>query len=252
MTRDWLRSLQLRIAWRVAALYIVATLVVIVVLMLRAYDTARSLSDRELILRATNLAKFVSTDADGVARIKLPSQLSATYDAPSPSDIFAIRDTNGRVVAASPPRFGELVAKWPPATDEPAHFQILDLGSGPDGYNGLTISRFENAVGRLSISVARSGGADALMYSLLRNFIHDTIWAVSFLVLAALIIGILAIRSGLKPVRAVSELAGAIGPHATSVRLPDKDLPSEITPLVAAVNRALDRLEQGFAVQRAC
>jgi signal transduction histidine kinase len=246
MTRGLFRSLQLRLALRVTALYAVATLVVVGVLMSRAYDTARSLSDQELIVRAADLARFVSTGSDGVPRLDLPTRLS---DSPSATDIFAIRDAGGRIVAASPPLFGELAAGWPPATRAPTHFHIRDLGVEPDGHYGLSVS-LESAVGPLSISVARSGGADALVYSLLRKFIHDIIWAVSFLVLAALAIGILAIRSGLKSVRGVSELAAAIGPQATSVRLLDKDLPSEITPLVAAMNRALDRLEQGFAVQR--
>jgi signal transduction histidine kinase len=249
MTRVWFRSLQLRLALRVAALYAVVTLVVVGILMYRAYDTARSLSDQALIVRAADLVRFVSIGSNGVPHLDLPKTLSAIYDSPSATDIFAIRDAGGRIVSASSPRFGELAAGWPSPTSEPSHFHIRDLNAEPDGYYGLSIS-LQSAVGPLSISVARSGGADAFVYSLLRKFIHDIIWAVSFLVLAALAIGILGIRSGLKSVRGVSELAAKISPHATSVRLPERDLPSEITPLVAAVNRALDRLEQGFAVQR--
>jgi signal transduction histidine kinase len=153
------------------------------------------------------------------------------------------------IVAASPSRFGELVSSWPQATQQPAHFEVRDLGTERDDYGGISI-RLESHVGPMSISVARSGAAIALVYSLLRKFIHDILWAVSFLVLASLAIGVFALRSGLKPVRDVSEKAAAIGPHATSVRLPQENLPSEIAPLVAAVNRALDRLDQGFAVQR--
>jgi len=89
-----------------------------------------------------------------------------------------------------------------------------------------------------------------LIDSLLREFVLDLGWIVPILVLVTLGVGTLAIRSGLKPVRQISEMAAAIGPGTTSIRLADAKLPSEILPLVAAMNRALDRLEKGFEVQR--
>src|SRR5262245_66631857 len=100
------------------------------------------------------------------------------------------------------------------------------------------------------ISVARTAGSDALIRSLLREFVLHAIWVSPLLMLATLAIGIFVIRNGLKPVRETSRMAASIGPDATSVRLPERNLPTEIMPLVASINHALDRLEQGFAVQR--
>jgi signal transduction histidine kinase len=213
------------------------------------HDTAGTLNDRELSLRATDLAQSVSIDISGAARLNLPARLKAAYDAAPSTDIFAIRALNGRIVAASPSSFGEQVVGWPAATDDPSYFHLRDFGAGSEDYYGLSIG-LQSPAGPVSISVARAAGADALVRSLLQDFVLAVAWVIPLLVLATLAIGVLAIRSVLKPIREVSEMAAAIGPNATSVRLPDEHIPIEITPLAAAVNGALDRLDQGFAVQR--
>jgi signal transduction histidine kinase len=141
------------------------------------------------------------------------------------------------------------VTGWPAATDDASYFHLKDFGSESQDYYGLTI-KLESAAGPVSISVARAADANVLVRSLLREFVFDIAWVIPLLVLVTLVIAIFAIRSGLRPVREVSEMAAAIGPSTTSIRLPDENLPSEVAPLVTAVNRALDRLEQGFAVQR--
>ena len=78
----------------------------------------------------------------------------------------------------------------------------------------------------------------------------DVAWVIPVFMLLALGIAVLVVRRALRPVRALSAIAGSIGPSTAAVRLPQTRLPSEVEPLVAAINRAFDRLEQGFAVQR--
>jgi signal transduction histidine kinase len=246
------RSLQVRLAVRLAVLYVAAAAIAVGVLVYQVYDTAGSLNDRELGLRAEDLARALVADGTGQPRLDLPAKLAAAYAAAPEDDLFAIRDTNGRVIAASPDEFGERVSKWPPATDEPSYFRLSGAGSedfGSETYYGLSVA-LQTAAGPMWISVARTEGSDALIRSILREFVVNAIWVSPLLMLATLAIGIFAIRNGLKPVREVSRMAASIGPDATSVRLPEQDLPTEIMPLVASINHALDRLEKGFAVQR--
>jgi two-component system, OmpR family, sensor histidine kinase TctE len=246
------RSLQVRLAVRLAVLYVAAAAIAVGVLVYQVYDTAGSLNDRELGLRAEDLARALVADGTGQPRLDLPAKLAAAYAAAPEDDLFAIRDTNGRIIAASPDEFGERVSKWPPATDEPSYFRLSGAGSedfGSETYYGLSVA-LQTAAGPMWISVARTEGSDALIRSILREFVVNAIWVSPLLMLATLAIGIFAIRNGLKPVRDVSRMAASIGPDATSVRLPEQNLPTEIMPLVASINHALDRLEKGFAVQR--
>lgn len=248
--KSWsLRSLQLRLVVRLAVLFAAGSAAIVGILLWRAYETAGSLGDRELSLRAADLAKHVSIDPQGRAHLTLPAPLQEAYAATPASDIFAVRDSGGHLIAAMPETFGPLVAHWPTPTDDPSYFHLAGISGNAEDYYGLGIT-LDSAAGPVSIWVARAAGATAFVHSLLAEFVFDVAWVIPLFMLLVLAVAVLAIRGAMKPVREVSDIAAAIGPAATSVRLPSAYLPSEIVPLVSAVNRALERLEAGFAVQR--
>src|SRR4051812_44412933 len=101
MIRTPARSLQLRLAIRLALLYAAASAVMVGILVFRAYDTAATLNDRELSRRAQDLGHAVSADAQGSLRVELPPSLAAAYAGGRESDVYAIRTPDRRVLAAS-------------------------------------------------------------------------------------------------------------------------------------------------------
>jgi signal transduction histidine kinase len=230
-------------------LFVVGAALIVVFVTWRAYDTAVSLADRELSLRAADLASYLARQPDGTPRLDLPDSLRQAYGAAPASDIFAIRGADGRLIGASPEGFGSIVERWPLASEHAAYFHLGELPGRSNDYYGLGLL-VDSAAGPVSVWVARANGATALVHSMLEEFVFDIAWVIPLFMLLALGIAILTIRNALRPVRDLSEIAGSIGPSTTAVRLPQASLPSEIEPLVAAMNRALDRLEQGFAVQR--
>src|SRR6516225_1981688 len=244
-----LQSLQLRLAVRLGLVYFIAIAVAISFFINQAYNAAWSLSERQLGLRAGDLARYVFRDASGTPRLDLPPELAAAYAAASDADLFAIRASDGRVIAASPADFAEQVKGWPPVTESPSYFRLQNLGSRVRNYYGLS-TVMNSRAGPLSITVAHEPEINPLVHTILRGFVFHIGWLIPIFLAITLVIGILAIRSGLRPLWEVSQMASAIGPSATAIRLPEHNLPREIVPLVTAVNHALDRLEQGFIVQR--
>lgn len=85
--------------------------------------------------------------------------------------------------------------------------------------------------------------------SLLYELDEAVLWllvAVSLVLTAAIVTA----RRAVRPLRQVMEQAAAIVPGAPERRLTAERLPAELAPLVAAVNRAFDRLERGYQGQR--
>jgi len=244
-----IKSLQLRLILELAALFFVASCLAVAGLIYSASRTAGSLMDRELGLRAEDLARYVSLDAVGKPRLDLPADLKQAYDAAAQRSVFAIRDKDGRLIEASTPELAALASRWPQADIEPNFFGLTGFGPSRQDYSGVSVL-LDSAVGPLSVTVAEVSGGNQLVHSMLREFVFDTAWYVPPFVVVALLLAIYSVRRSIRPLRAASAEASNIGPGSISIRLPEPDVPTEALPLVLAVNRALDRLEQGFVIQR--
>ncbi len=58
------------------------------------------------------------------------------------------------------------------------------------------------------------------------------------------------LRYAIAPLHLASQRAAAIGPRTSGVRLPTDGMPSEVLPLIEAMNGALDRLDKALDAQR--
>ena len=244
-----IKSLQLRLTLELAALFLVASCLAVGGLIYSASMTAGSLADRELGLRAEDLARYVSLDANRNPRLQLPPPLKQAYSVAAQQSLFAIRDKDGHLVEASTPEIGAMIARWPQADSEPSYFRLSKFGPLEQDYSGVNI-QLDSAAGPLSVLVAEVSGGNQLVHSILREFVFDIAWYVPPFVALALLLAAFSVRRSLLPLRTASAQAGAIGPGSIALRLPEADVPTEALPLVIAVNHALDRLEQGFVLQR--
>src|SRR6185312_8111820 len=91
---------------------------------------------------------------------------------------------------------------------------------------------------------------DVITDDIVSNFFRRVGWITIPILLILLAIDIFIFRRAIAPLWRASEQASNIGPSRTDIRLPTEQIPREIVPLVTAVNLALDRLEDGFRVQR--
>src|SRR6516162_4044358 len=244
-----IKSLQLRLTVELAVLFLAASCLAVGGLIYSASLTAGSLTDRELELRAEDLARYVLLDENQKPRLNLPVPLQHAYSAAAQQSVFAIRDQDGGLVEASTPEISAMAARQPPADSEPSYFRLGSFGPSARDYYGVSI-KLDSAAGPLSVTVAEASGADQLVHSILREFVFDIAWYVPPFVAVALLLAAYRVRRSLLPLRAASAQASAIGPESIALRLPERDVPTEALPLVIAVNQALDRLEQGFVVQR--
>lgn len=238
-------SLQARLAWRLGAILLGSVGVAATGLAWMAVNAIDSLDDRALQAQAEDISRHISRDTDGRIRVALPESLANAYVQSGGAYFYVVYGPDGRPVAASSQEAPNLIAGRLPLNGEARLFTIP--GAGPFSH----FNAYQAQIGDLRIAVAQSAfHEDVLADSLISEFLEVIGWWVIPVIFLSLFVGVATIRRGLAPLNDISARAAAIGPEATGVRLPEDDLPREIRPLVAAFNRALDRLARGFDVQR--
>ncbi|WP_371421450.1 sensor histidine kinase [Tardiphaga sp.] len=234
---------------RVVALHIVAVALTSLAMCMalswllnRATD---NIHDEAMSKQAAAIASYLRMGPDGKPVLQLPPDLQGIYSQPYNRYLYAVVDENGIALFSSQTNGAPVFSDWARtdlSRDETRHGDAtisgVSLRKTLDGKD-FWIQTGENLSNR-----------DALTDDITRGFFREVGWITVPILLILLVIDIAIFRRALRPLRHASLVAQDIGPTRTDVRLPADNMPLEIKPLMMAVNRALDRLDEGFRVQR--
>jgi signal transduction histidine kinase len=196
--------------------------------------------------QAISLATHLTTKGDGSLSLELPPNLQGLYSQPYGRYVYAVVDEQGKTL------FSSLRDNKPVFAEDPrAHtVQFLETRNGDAAISGASIRR---TVGSKTVWVQAAedlANSDVLTDDIVDDFYKHVGWITLPILLVLLVIDIAIFRRALLPLRQASEIAQHISPARTDIRLPVEDIPSEVRPLVSAINKALDRLDEGFRLQR--
>jgi signal transduction histidine kinase len=242
-------SLQFRLALQLTALFVAGAFIVMIIVAGEAWNAESGLDKHELERRTDELAAGLVPGPNQGLSLQQPSELAALYGPPKFDFIFAVRDRSGALIASSPPEFGTLTASWPLGTWEAVFFRLKSFGPANQNYRGI-VRLQDSAAGPVTIFAGTAGGDDRFIQTVLKEFLFSTAWTIPLVDGLVLLVAIAGLRHGLRSLRNISNAAAKIGPREAGVRLPVKNLPSELKPLVRAFNQALQRLDDGLALQR--
>jgi signal transduction histidine kinase len=223
---------------RIVFMHIVAVAVVAIFLPLVLFWLLNSEVDQlhraAMRAQAEVLAERIVPQADGTLAFNLPDSLRGLYSDAYGRYQYDIRDGEGRLLFSSHRRTGT-------AATAPRLSETI---------SGAGVTRIIEGQ-PVRIQVAEDlAHRDVIIDDIISNFFRRVGWITIPILLILLAADIIIFRRALAPLWKASEEASNIGPARTDIRLPTEQIPREIMPLVTAVNQALDRLEDGFRVQR--
>ncbi len=196
--------------------------------------------------QAVSVGEHLRARPDGSFELNLPADLQGLYSQAYGRYSYAVIDDRGRVLFSSLRDHGALF----PADTRSGDVEFWQQRRGDATVSGASIRK---TVGDKTVWIQAGedlANRDVLIDDIVADFYKNVGWITLPILLVLLIADIAIFRRALRPLRQASEIARDIGPTRTDLRLPTEEMPREVRPLVSAVNQALDRLEEGFRIQR--
>jgi signal transduction histidine kinase len=196
--------------------------------------------------QAVSVGEHLSAHSDDTLELDLPLDMLGLYSQAYGRYSYAVVDDRGRVLFSSLKDHAALF----PADARSGDVEFLQQRFGDATVSGASIKK---TVGNQTVWIQTGedlANRDVLTDDIVADFYKNVGWITLPILLVLLIADIAIFRRALLPLRQASEIARQIGPTRTDLRLPTDEIPREVRPLVSAINLALDRLEQGFRIQR--
>jgi signal transduction histidine kinase len=228
-------SLQSRLAWRLALVFAAVILATSLALFFHHRGVDTEIPADTLTRIVDHVVAGLSRGADGTARLDIDED-DGSFD-------YAVVAADGRTLLASANPPASIAADgWP---------EGYLRRPGPSGDRIAAFTRADTALGHVEIRVELDSNPNRRGLGPLGRELRDEMLPILLpTLLAALAIGALTLRGGLRPLQTLAREAAHITPAESERRLPVAGLPRELGPLVRAINAALDRLDQGFRAQR--
>jgi signal transduction histidine kinase len=231
-------------------LHVVAVIATAIVMPLALYwflySEADTLQRRAMRAQAEALQTQLTVRSDGSWTLDIPQGLRDLYSEAYGRYAYAILDVSGGVLFSS--RKDRASIFVPKNVSAAAEFAEVPLGE-----RVVTGASFRKDVSGQPVWIQVSEDLehrDALIDDVVASFFQRAIWVTAPILMLLLAIDWLIFRRAVRPLVEASNHAGRISPTRTDIRLPAESIPDEVRPLVLAVNKAFDRLEEGFRRER--
>jgi signal transduction histidine kinase len=239
---------------RIIFLHVIAMVIVAIFMPLVLFwfvkSAANDLQDQAMREHADALAQHLVLAPDGSWTLDLPPVLQALYSPAYGRYAYAVLDGTGKVLFSSLEKLSPIFPQDLRSSSRPSDVQFMATGTGSSAMSGVSLAK-EIAGRTVWVQVGEDfAHRDVIIDDIVADFFRRVGWITLPMLLLLLAIDIVIFRRALLPLLQASEMARKISPNRMDVRLSSEDIPTEILPLVQAVNQALDRLEVGFRVQR--